>query len=266
VLYPYTIGKKAWKKWLCYKLVAKKDLQGAVAIHYTTEDEAEQCHSRLGLKNKAMVIPNGIDLTEFSNLPEPESLSNKYPVLRGKKVILFLSRINWKKGLDILSKAYGRLAKERDDVHLLIVGNDEGGYEKKVKGWLKDEGVFDRVTFTGILTGREKLEAYAGSDIFVLPSYSENFGMVVVEAMACGLPVVISNQVAIHREVKNANAGFIIQPNSKQLYEAMIRLLDDKKGFLRIKERAKDLVKQRFAIDKIADTTAKLFGEVIDGK
>jgi glycosyltransferase involved in cell wall biosynthesis len=265
LLYPYTTGKKSWKKLPYYYLVAKRDLKCASAIHYTTEDEAEQCHSRLGLKNKPIIIPNGIDLAEFSNLPEPESLSNKYPVLKDKKVILFLSRINWKKGLNILSKAYGRLARERDDVHLLIVGNDEGGYEKKVKAWFKDEGVFDRVTFTGILTGGEKLEAYAGSDIFVLPSYSENFGMVVIEAMACGLAVIISNRVGVHREVERSKAGLVIRPDSGELYNAMANLLDGRGNFLRMKERAKRLVEERFSIEKIVDKMIEVFGEIIDG-
>jgi len=263
-LYPYTAAKKAWKKRLYYRTIAERDLKNAAAIHYTTEDEAEQCHSRLGLKNRAIIIPNGIDLTEFADLPEKERLRDRYPFLEDKKVILFLSRINWKKGLDLLSKAYGRLARERDDVHLLIVGPDERGYKRKVVGWLEDEGVWERVTFAGMLTGEEKLATYAGSDLFVLPSYSENFGMAVVEAMACGLPVVISDRVGIYKEVKRAKAGIIIQPDSEDLYAALVKLLEDREEAQEMGIRGRGLVEERFAIERVADRVIEAFKEVID--
>jgi glycosyltransferase involved in cell wall biosynthesis len=265
LLYPYTSGKKSWKKLPYYYLVAKRGLEGATAIHYTTKDEAERCHASLGLKNQTIIIPNGIDMSEFKVLPTKESLRERYPTLKDKKIILFLGRINWKKGMDILSKAYGKLAKVRDDVHLLIVGNDENNYEKKVRGWLEDEGILDRVTFTGMLTGEEKLETFCGSDIFVLPSYSENFGMAVIEAMACGIPIIISNRVGVHREVERSKAGLVIRPDSGELYNAMANLLDGRGNFLRMKERAKRLVEERFSIERIVDKMIEVFGEIING-
>jgi len=88
-------------------------MEKATFIHYTTEDEAEKCHLSLALKNKAIIIPNGIDLSEFIVLPERERIVEHYPILKDKKIILFLGRINWKKGLDILAKAYAELARER---------------------------------------------------------------------------------------------------------------------------------------------------------
>lgn len=265
-LYPYTIGRNAWKKWPYYKLVAKRDLKGAAAIHYTTEDELEKCHSFLGLNNTAIIIPNGIDLSEFNVLPEKGKLRGRYPFLKAKKVVLFLGRIHWKKGLDLLAKAYGRLARERRDVHLLIVGSDEGGYEKKVRGWLEDESVLDQVTFTGMLNGKEKIEAFAGSDIFVLPSYSENFGMAVIEAMACRLPVVISNQVGVYRELQRAEAGLIVRLDSADLYSALIRLLDNGKEALEIGKQGRKLVEEQFAIEKVADRMIEAFKRVVDGR
>lgn len=274
-LYPYTIGKNAWKKWPYYKLVAERAVKGAAAIHYTTKDEAEKCHSSLGLVNQAIVIPNGIDMTEFNDFPVRKSLRERYPSLKDKKIILFLGRVHWIKGLDILVSAFSKLARQRDDVHLLIVGNDEGRYSEKVKGWIRDygmkyvdygvmkqargdryEAVIDRrkvkVTFTGMLKGRVKLEALAGSDIFVLPSYSENFGIAVIEAMACGLPVVISDQVGIYKEVAKAKAGVVIETDVMQLAEAMANLLDNPDSCEEIGENGRRLVEERFSWDKIA--------------
>lgn len=262
-LYPYTLSKKAWKKRLYYKIIIKKVLLEAAAIHYTTEDEAEKCHSFLGLTNKNyFVVPNGIDLSDFSKLPDRKVLREHYPMLKHKKVLLFLGRITWKKGLDLLIKAYSRLSKKRDDVHLLIAGPDEGGYKKKVIGLLKDAGVLERVTFTGMLLGERKLAAYVGSDLFVLPSYSENFGMAVVEAMACGLPVVISDQVGIYKEVEKAKAGIVIKPNSDSLYAALIELLNNEEKARQMGTRGRQLVEEIFSIEKVADKMIKAFREI----
>lgn len=263
MLYRYTMGKKAWKKWPYYQLISKRDMQHASTIHYTTRDEAEQCHTRLHLKNTALIIPNGVDLSSFVHLPESERLTARYPVLEGKKVILFMSRISWKKGLDTLAKAFGMLAKDRDDIHLLIVGPDEGGYEKKVRDWLENGGVQDKVTFTGMLKGKAKLEALSGSDLFVLPSYSENFGMVVVEAMSCGLPVVISDKVGICDDVESANAGIIVETDAAQVAGALSRLLEDPRLCSEMAERGRILVASKYGWDQIADSMISNFNEMI---
>lgn len=278
-LYPYTANKKLWKKWLYYNLIAKRDIKGATVIHYTTEDEAEKCHSYLGLRNRAVVISNGIDLSEFNDLSSKENLRERHPILKDKKVVLFLSRINWKKGLDILVKAFGMLAKERDDIHLLIVGGDEKGYCEKVKGWIKDSGMrfVDyglrskdygadvKVTFTGMLIGKEKLEAYAGSDIFVLPSYSENFGMAAVEAMACGCPVVVSNKVGIYKEIERNKAGIIIDTTAKSLYWGIKLLLENFDLKKEIANNGRKLVRGYYDIEKVADRMIAVYEELAGG-
>ena len=128
MLYPDTFSKKAWKKMLYYCFLVKRDLLNASVIHYTAQDEAEKTHAFLGLKNRSVVVPNGIDLSEFSNLPDRERLKIRYPYLKGKKVILFLGRIHWIKGLDILVKAFARLAQDRDDLHLFIAGDGDQNY------------------------------------------------------------------------------------------------------------------------------------------
>ncbi|MCX5704067.1 MAG: glycosyltransferase, partial [Candidatus Omnitrophica bacterium] len=278
MLYPDTLSKKIWKKRLYYQFIVKKDLKYASAIHYTAEYEAERTHLFLGLGNRAIVVPNGIELSEFSDLPGAEKLKVRYPYLKNKKIILFLGRMHWIKGLDILVKAYATILKERDDLHLLMVGNDEGGYTKKVKRWLRDYkinyldyGLEDRghvdkakVTFTGMLTGKEKIEAYAGSDIFVLPSYSENFGMAAVEAMACGLAVIISNKVGIYNEIQRNKAGIIIDTDSKSLYQGIKLLLEDLDLRKEIAINGRKLVEKYYDIDKVADMMAEAYRQLVE--
>ncbi len=277
MLYPDLFYKKVWKKWPYYQFVVKKDLRAASAIHYTTDDETEKTHSFLKLKNQTVIIPNGIDLSEFSGLIDKERLKGRYPYLKDKKIILFLGRINWKKGLDILVKAYAMLIKERSDLHLLIVGGDETGYNKKVKKWIKQyemnyadygletkgyvEGA--RVTFTGMLTGKEKIEAYAGSDIFVLPSYSENFGVAVVEAMACRLPVVISNNVGIYKNIEQNKAGMVVDADAEGVYRGIKLLLENPALREEMVINGRKLVEESYDINKVADEMILAFQKII---
>ncbi len=263
LLYPETFGKKPARKWLYYKLLIERKLGGASAVHYTSHDEAQSFHGRLGLKNKAIVAPNGIDLSEFSDLPDKNEFRKKYPALDGKTIILFLGRITWKKGIDILVRAFGILCKERPDLSLVIAGGDDEGYKKKVVSIVDKLGIGDRVIFTGALNGREKLEAYAGSDIFVLPSYSENFGMTVIEAMACGLPVVISDKVGICREAKGKNCAIVVEPNTESVYNGLSKLLDDERLKKDMAESGRSFVNESYNIDKVADKMIEEFEKLL---
>ena len=262
-LYPYLINKKFWKKWIYYNLIAKKDLNFASAIHYTSEDERETCQAYLKLSSKSVVIPNGIDFAGLSNLTDKDGLRERYPILKGKRIILFLSRINWKKGLDLLVKAYGVLAKEKNDLHLLIVGEGDSGYTGKIKKLIKRCGLEQRITFTGMLIGEDKLRAFALGSIFVLPSYSENFGMSVVEAMACGLPVIITSRVGIHKEVSSAGAGLVVEPDAAQLTAAMETLLSNPDSGRKMGEKARLLVNERFGLDAVAERMIEMYADII---
>ena len=267
IFYPYTFNKKVWKKWPYYKLITKRDLEGAAALHYTSIDEFKKGHSFLGIKNnKTFIIPNGLDLSEFDSLPARRFLRDKYPILKDKKVILFLSRLDWKKGLDILAKAYGNIIKQKNDVHLLIVGDGPEDFKKKVKEWFRNEGVLEgeKITFTGMLTGREKLEALSGSDVFVLPSYSENFGMAIVEAMACGLPVVTTDTVGVHNEITEASGGLVVPAgDASRLSEMIIKIISNEELAKNLSENGKALVKEKFDFNKVADKMIKKFEEII---
>ncbi len=261
-LYPYTFKKKIWKKLPYYHLVTKRILEKASLIQYVTEDEKAQSHSFLRLKNKPVVVPSGIDFTEFSALPEKDELKSRFPFLKGKKVILFLSRINWIKGLDILVESFKELAGTRDDLHLLIAGEDLGdGYKEVVRSWVKEGGIGNMVTFTGLLKGKDKLMAYTGSDIFVLPSYSENFGMVVIEAMACGIPVIISDKVGLSKEVKEYDAGIVVSTKAENLTETLKTLLDNGELRRTYAEKGKKFA-QYYNIDNVADMMIRAYKEL----
>jgi len=251
-LYPYAMHKKYWKKVVYFNLFVRNILKRASAIFYTTHDELLKTHHYLGLKNRAVIVPNGLHLAEFNNLPIKSDLIDSYPQLKNKRIVLYLGRMHQKKGLDLLIKAFAQLTKEEKNIFLLIVGNDEGGYIRKVHRWIKAENITDKVLFTGLLIGREKLAAYCGSDVFVLPSYNENFGMTVVEAMACGVPVVISDQVGLYEEVKRGKAGIITKCNVQSIVTGIKSVLDNHTRSHDLSIRGKNMVKRYYDIRTVA--------------
>ncbi len=248
-LYPYSVRGKGWKKLPYYSLISRRDVQRAAAVHYVSRDEREKCHPAHGPENRAFVSPSGMDAP---HLPDREALRRRHPALQDKKVILFLGRIHRIKGVDILAKAHARLAKERGDVHLLVVGPDEGGYETTVKTILRREGAADSATFTGMLQGEEKWEALAGSDIFVLPSHSEGFSVAILEALSCGLPVVISPECHFP-EVAETGAGHVVPVEMDPLIVAVRSLLDNPELRRKMGENGRRLVQERYGWNGIAD-------------
>jgi len=255
---PFLRRKSRIKKAIYTFLFEKRNLDNAAAIHCTSQDELELVKP-LGIKAPLVVVPWGLDLKEYAILPCADLFRSRYPYLGNKQIILFLGRINFKKGLDLLAQAFGEIARRRKDVHLVLAGPDNEGYGKRVRQWLAQEGVIEHVTFTGMLQGEDKLAALAASDVFVLPSYAENFAIAVVEAMACGLPVVISNKVNIWREIADAQAGIVINCETHELIEALHKVLDDPVSRKRWGENGKRLVEQKFTWARVAEQMTQVY-------
>jgi glycosyltransferase involved in cell wall biosynthesis len=260
---PHVVKNKSYiVKKLYYNLISKRDLKKASLIHYTTEYEKHKTEKYFKIKNKGVVIPRGIEFEEFEK-ENKNLIFEKIPYLKNKKYILFLSRINWKKGLDILIPAFHKISKDFKDIYLVITGPDNEGYGKKVRKWVKDYELEKRVIFTGPLYGEEKISILKNSEIFVLSSYSENFGMAVVEAMACGIPVLISDRVGIYKEVKRYNAGIITQTNEESVYKGIKTFLENRSLAQKISGNAKRLVKDYYDINKVAEKMIKIYEKVI---
>jgi glycosyltransferase involved in cell wall biosynthesis len=248
---PFLRQKSRFKKAIYNLLIEKSNLDHAAAIHYTTQEEMDLAHNALGIRAPGIVVPEGVELGEYADLPPRGTFRVHFPTIGNDFLILFLGRINFKKGLDLLARAYGQIARQYSKVHLAIVGPDNEGYMRQVQAWLAKECVLDRVTFTGMLLSRDKLAAFADADVFVLPSYTENFGLAVVEAMACGVPVVISNRVNIWREVAQAEAGLIVNCDSGELAEALLKAMNDPE-LKKMGEKGKRLVQDRYTWDRVA--------------
>ena len=251
---PYIYKRHRFRKSIMELLFERKNFKYSHAINFATEEEMKLASdSPLMLKSKGIVVPLGLDLTEYENLPEYGKFRSKYPGISRNKIVLFFSRINFIKGLEVLTRAFSKVTDFRADVHLVIAGPDNEGFGNKVKKWLADRKNIRIVRHSqDCFRVRDKLSILRDSDIFVLPSYSENFGISVIEAMACGLPVIISDRVNIWREVLHSGAGKVIPCDENLLAESILELLDDKSFDRKMGRKGKALVKERFEWSKIA--------------
>jgi len=246
-------------------LFVRQDLKNASAIHFTVETEKEE-YLKAGLPlKKSIIISNGFDAEEFEKQISEDFFRSKFNILSDKKIILFLSRLNWKKGLDTLIPAFAEVLKKESRAVLVLAGPDEKNYKKEIE--LKIENcklkIGKDVIFTDMLIGEDKISAYRESDVFVLPSYSENFGMAVVEAMACGLPVIITKGVGISKEVEKAGAGIVIEKDKKQLTEAILKILENPQLGKKMGENGRKLVETEFSSEKVAEKWIEEYSNLI---
>ena len=256
-LEPWALSQSCWKKRLYMALLQRKILQNASAIHAITDEERDQIRS-LGFVAPISVIPHGVDLEQFMSLPDGEEFRCRFPVAQGKLLVLFLGRLHPKKGLRSLAQSFGSIARQRDDVCLVLAGPNERGYQHELESTLSAEGVLERVVFPGMLTGAEKLAAFAAADIYVLPSNSDVRGVATLEALASGLPVVITPHCQFP-EVAEACAGLIVDSEAEPLTKALCRLLDNPQERESMGKQGRELIRQRFTWSTVARQVIEMY-------
>jgi glycosyltransferase involved in cell wall biosynthesis len=247
---PYHFSRKRLKKKLFELAIHNRVLRHAAAIHFTTEIE-QQISSPNIFDRPSLVVPNGLDLGLFTAPVASGALRKRYPKIGAAQIVLSLGRINYKKGFEVLIPAFAGLLRRRADVHLVIAGNDDG-YLDTVQRLVAQSGIAAAVTFTGFLNGKEKIEAFADSAIFVAPSYAENFANAIFEALAAGLPAIVSNKVNSWPVIAGAGAGVVIAPEASALENAMAELLGDPTARVAMGRRAAAFAHANYGWDAIA--------------
>lgn len=180
MLEPWSLSQKKWKKKLAWWLYQRNDVQKSVCVFTTAKMEADHI-SNLGITTSRAVIPNGI---------ETDSYPCKTSIDVVKKQVLFLSRVHVKKGIELLFEAWKRIHTDYQDWQLLVIGNGETEYIHSLENRVESLGLKDSIKILPPVFGNDKIRLYQESALFCLPSYSENFGMVIAEAMSCGTPVI----------------------------------------------------------------------------
>jgi glycosyltransferase involved in cell wall biosynthesis len=157
----------------------------------------------------------------------PGGFRAAHPELKDKRIVLFLSRFDRKKGLELLLPAFAEVRREFPDAALALAGSGDEVLLGELKEQARNLGIAENISWTGFLKGEAKGAAFADADVFVLPSWSENFGIAVVEAMAAGCPVVVTDQVAIHGDIAQSGAGYVTTCDSAAIAGALGRVLAD---------------------------------------
>jgi glycosyltransferase involved in cell wall biosynthesis len=253
---------KHLKKMIYWHLFLQRVLRGATTLLFTCEEEKVLARqSFLHYRVREMVVPYGIFGPDCDKAAGVRDFLKNWPGLKGKRMAISMGRINPKKGTDILIRAFAATLANDPLWRLVIAGPDEKGLRNSLTSLAESLGVADRVTWTGMLKDKMKWGALASAEVFVLPSHQENFGIVVAEALASGLPVIISDKVNIWREVANRWAGLICDDTLEGTTTALRRwqsLSADEIAALRI--RSKKCFDELFNYE----TTAKSALEIVE--
>jgi glycosyltransferase involved in cell wall biosynthesis len=247
-------GKSRWVKTAWIRLIEQKTLRAAAGVHVTTDLEAEEIRT-LGLQlPEIFCVPNSVSwpakhspLSEgpFAQIPRP--------------YVLFLSRIDWKKGLDRLIEAW----KWVPDLLLVIAGNDEDGYRRKLEGIAAEHRVVDRVRFVGPVTDEHKWALYENALLFALPSYSENFGNVVAEAMAMGCPVVVTREVGLAHLVEQSGSGVVAEGEPRRFAHAINALHRDPARRQAMGAQGRLTALRHLSSESVADRFESIYREIM---
>lgn len=252
------VTRKSWfAKTLWIRLVERNTVRHAAAIHATSALEREQL-GRFGFElPRIEVIPNGVELG--TDVP---SLGSSVSVPTDRPYLLFLGRVNWKKGLDRLIPALTLVP----DVNLVVAGNDEENYRPALDALAAREGVRERVHFVGPVYGQDKHLLLRGALALVLPSYSENFGNVVLEAMAAGCPAVVTEEVGLADVVRSSGSGVVTGGTPVALGNALQRLTVDAEARRAMGEKGRRIVATDYSWDSVASRMEALYGSILASK
>ena len=261
MLEPWALGTKQLKKSLYAALVERENVAGAACLHALTAAEAEQ-YRNFGAKGPIAVVPNAVALPEDAHA---DLFLDRFPELRGKRVVLFLSRLHPKKGLDLLMEAWARVAPGHREACLVIAGPDADGMQAGLERVAVERGVDAQTRFAGMLAGALKWSALDAAEVYVLPSYSEGLSMALLEAMGMGLPVIATR--ACHMPaITAANAGWEIDATAEALTTALTEFLEQPAQTHWAKGRnGARLIADRYTPAAVARGMADVYGFVLGG-
>jgi glycosyltransferase involved in cell wall biosynthesis len=255
----WSLQQSARKKQIYLNLIERANLNHAQALHLTSRQEQEEV-AHLGLSVPSFVLPHGL------SIPEPltdvrDRLRQYLNLPADEPVILFLSRLHPKKGLDYLIRALGKLTHHR--FTFVLAGSGAKEYEAEIESLLVATGISDRTSLTGFLTGETKNLFMQGSDLFVLTSHSENFGVAVLEALAVGVPVLLSPGVALASVVQENQLGYIAELDVLAIAEAVDNYLSNPQAGKDMGDRARQIIIEKYTWEKISSDLLTIYRSIL---
>jgi glycosyltransferase involved in cell wall biosynthesis len=244
------------------RLVEGKILQGAAAVHFTSDQEAAEA-AELGIAMKSAVIPLGVEMNDG-----PPAQTDCHP-LRVKRdaelCVLFLSRLDAKKNLEGLLDAIAILQPEIPGLLLLVAGDGAPPYVAGLKARAERAGLAHCVVWAGHLEGSAKAAAFARAEVFVLASFSENFGIAAAEALAQGLPCVLGHGVALAKDVAAAQAGVAVMTDPASIARGLRLIIASKQNLALMSANARQLALQRYSAQAMGANLKRLYTGILNG-
>jgi glycosyltransferase involved in cell wall biosynthesis len=258
---PWSLKQKSVRKRLFWHLGVKRMLAGAAAIHYTSDEERRLAETGLGLSG-GVVVPNGLDLSFINRRTGPFDAPQLE--IGHSPYVLALSRIHPKKGFELLIESFAALKKSGlfGPWRLVFAGDGDAGYVDQLKTLARRKGLNGDAVFVGWLEGDRKYAALKGASLLALPSYQENFGICLIEALAYGVPVLVSPHVNLAPEIKKADAGWVTQLSRENLESTLAEALGNEAERRRKGIRGYDLA-NRYSSSNIALRLLEVYESVI---
>jgi glycosyltransferase involved in cell wall biosynthesis len=254
-------ARRPWLKKLSFRVLESRIVRHAARVHYTSHLERVEAE-RLRVNGLSVVIPNAV-----STAPVVAGrFRAQHPELAGRAIVLFLSRLDGKKGLDLLLNAFAGVRRRVPNATLVVAGDGDDALVGRLKLQAQTVGMEAAdVLWVGFLAGGEKYAALADADVFVLPSYSENFGIAAAEAMAAGVAVIVSDQVGIHEDIAAAAAGLVVECDAASLTQALIKLLADPRLRRSMGRKGRELVEKRYSPEAVTADVLSLYQGITRG-
>lgn len=237
-----------------------KDVSQTFAL---TQTEVDQ-YRNVGIQTRNIqIVPNGIDLSEYDNLPEKGTFRHKYDIKDDEKIVLYVGRIHETKGIELLVEAFADLINKFNNVKLVLVGPDDG-YKQKLLSLINELSINDKVLFTGFVDIHEKKSAFVDSDVFVTPRYY-GFPITFLEACICGIPLITTTD-GDEIDWIDDNVGYVVECSKNHLAEAIYKIISDKELKMKFGERGKFFIRTQFSWGKIINQIEKLYLQSISGE
>jgi glycosyltransferase involved in cell wall biosynthesis len=241
-------------KRMSFNLLERGLIESAAAVHFTSRLEQAQAEA-LGLKCRSVMIPLGVDI-------QTEAISPRWQANSERIELLFLSRIDPVKNLEGLLRAMAIVCRQDARVFLRIGGDGETDYVESLKSLAAELGIAERVAWLGYVSGERKKAELSNAKVFVQPSYSESFGIATIEALAAGLPTIVSDGVATHQEIVSANAGIVTGSDAESIAHGILRFLAQPEIWNAMSQAARRLAVEQFSLDAMGEGLESLYHDI----
>lgn len=248
-------------------LMGRRLLEQAAAVHCTAEAERAQA-AKWYPRGKSVVVPLIFDLDEYEALPGPGLARKKFASAfpdDSTAVLLFLSRLHYKKGLEVLIDAGALLRDAGVRCKILIAGRGEPAYEQRLRRLIQDRDLGERISFLGFVSGREKISLYEAADLFVLPTSQENWGFVLLESLACATPVITTKGVDIWPELESSGGALIAELTPQAMADAVANLLRDPERLGSMRTKGRDWVLENLSLEQVLGRYEQLYRDISAG-